>query len=520
MRKVLSGITALLVLLICCGVQAQGAPTYQETMSVVRYIVEARVMDAAGHAIKGLAPSDFEVTLAGRTAEVESVIWIGKEGGMGVSPSVEEETAEVRVPARLVVIFVSVDFARNESRIRGQMQFNENFLDPIFETLGAREGVAVLSFDSRLKVHCDFTTDREKAKAAVLRTIEIDDVPMPAPAESGPSLVRQLDPAEVERAANAEKAMLLIARALRQVEGPKLLIMPSWGMGERSDLRNGSVRFSKAWSEAVATLRRDHVPVVSVLTGLGGQLALGIAQTSHATGGVFTSAVSGFGEQSLRRIEGFLEGFYELTLRLPQPLEVGEYEVGIRAREHSLIVRSAPTVIVAPSDVLYGEAVSLFNSGEMEAALAVLRESIASESVSTFVIVERLRALVQAGQWEGALIIVEELERLNSVDGQVAEMGRQAREGLRQGREAEAMQRLIEARRRLLSGETEGVEQLLDEAIALRPELADAWHERGMLCLSEGRPDAAAGDLQRFLELESRGSRASEVRTILETIRR
>ena len=319
-RAPLSGIAVTAAIVVAAaGFSQEQQPEYRETISVVRYVVDVRVVDAAGNAIRDLTSQDFEATLAGRAATVEDATWIG--GARTADPTRDDNapvTAADQVDGRLVVFFVATDFARNASRIKGQMQFNKNFADQIFEMLDPADQVAVLSFDSRLKLRSDFTSNHAAARDAVGRSLYIENVSMPEPPEDGPSLARYLNAGEMKKAARGEDALLLVARALQQVEGAKVMVMPSWGVGE---LGSGRVALSRGWQEAIAILRRDHVPVISVHTGLDrGSLTVGIAQTSHMTGGVFASAVSEFPAQSLSRIGGFLSGYYEITLRMEEAL--------------------------------------------------------------------------------------------------------------------------------------------------------------------------------------------------------
>lgn len=516
-RPGLSGLTAVAAAALSLASMAQEPePTYSETMSIVRYVVDVRVHDASGRAVKGLASDDFEVTVGGQPAAVESASWTGR--GAGVEPVAGESGPGAPPPGRLVVFFVHTDFGRAGQRVQGQMRFNETFLDPIFEMLGESDLVAVASFDSKMKLRCEFTLDRAAARAAIVDSIEIGDVPFPKAPESGPSLARFLDPEEMKRASRGENALVLLARAIRENDGEKLLVMPSWGMGERSAL--GGVSLRAEWDEAIGILRRDHVPVVSILTGLGGQLTVGVAQTARATGGMFASAISSFPEQSIGRVAGFVEGFYELTLRLERPLGVGEHEIKVRTKDRALTSRAAPMVVVEESDELWREAVRLFNADETQTALVLLRDSIAAEQVPDYVLEDRLRALVDAAQWEGALVVADALEGMGAADAEVVAMQEEARAGMAAMRRAGARDLLRDARQLLLDGSTDRVRKLLDDAIELEPHLADAWYERGMLRLSEGDAEGATGDLRRYLELAPGGEHSGDVRTTLDVIRR
>jgi hypothetical protein len=517
-RASLWGVAMTAALLMAAAAFSQESqPEYREAISVVRYIVDARVIDAAGNAIQDLKAEDFEAMLAGRPATVEDASWVGRaRTGEAMRDDDEPITAGDRAGGRLVVFFVVTDFARNASRVKGQMQFNENFADQIFGMLGPVDQVAVLSFDSQLKLRCDFTSNHVAAREALRRSLYVENVPLPDPPEDGPSLARYLDAGEMKKAARGEDALLVVARALQRVEGAKVVIMPSWGLGE---LWSGRVTLSRGWHQAVAILRRDRVPVISVHTGLDrGSLTVGIAQTAHVTGGVFASAVSEFPTQSLSRIEGFLSGYYEITLRVDEALGPGEHNVVVRARDRRLQVRAAPLVVIDSSDVLYLEAVALFNAGETEAAIAILRDSVVSEDVPADGMVERLRALTEARQWAGALVVIEALERRDAVDPEVETMRAAAKAGMKAASSSMASERLTEARRRLLAGSVDGVEHLLDEAIAAEPLLADAWYERGMIRLATGDVSGAEGDLRRYLHLAPAGAHSSDSRALLEGI--
>ncbi|HET8774806.1 MAG TPA: hypothetical protein VFP80_13470, partial [Thermoanaerobaculia bacterium] len=57
-----------------CAVLA--APQLQETITVSRVVVDARVTQFAGEPITDLAPADFDVRIGGKRAIVEAAEWI------------------------------------------------------------------------------------------------------------------------------------------------------------------------------------------------------------------------------------------------------------------------------------------------------------------------------------------------------------------------------------------------------------------------------------------------------------
>src|SRR5207253_9594825 len=126
----------------------------------------------------------------------------------------------------------------------------------------------------------------------------------------------------MKRAAYAESALLTIAKALHGIDGPKMIILAGWGVGELQG--RAGVQLKSEWKDAVRVLHRDHVPVITLGTGLGGELTLGLQATAEATGG-FYAGTQEFETQSITRVAGALAGHYALTLRLDDLLKPGEY---------------------------------------------------------------------------------------------------------------------------------------------------------------------------------------------------
>lgn len=519
MKRLIPGLVLLASIGVCAAAEDPSAtPRFGETLTVVRYQVEARVTDSAGKAIRTLSAADFDVSIGKVRAEVEAADWIGTSADPAdARESVPADSARQSPDGRHIVFFVQTDFGRNKDRIVGQMAFMTNMAEKVLGMLQPEDRVAVLTFDSRLELRCDFTADRAAALGAIRRSLEIGMSPPPVLPASGTSIAAHLDPKEMKAAARAESALLLVARALSRIEGDRLMILPGWGFGEMSWGKGpGGDRVSlpSEWREAVGILHREHVPVITIGTG-SGQLTMGIAMTARATGGFHTSAIGPFPGQSLNRIEGALAGYYELLLRTEEPLVAGEHIVTIRAKNPRYRVYATPVIVVEQLDTLYAEAIELLNAGQIEAGLAALRQSIATTEVSPDVMMERLRMFMDAAHWEAALVVVERLEEEGAVEDEVAAMRDEARRSLALRKAWSALERLTEARRLLLDGEADKPLALLNEAVEIEPRLADAWYERGMLLLSLGRTDEGKASLRRYLELDPRGASAAAAKEAL-----
>lgn len=403
------------------------AQQYGESITVARYVLLARVVDSRGDAVRDLTAADFRVSVDGRLAHVETAEWIDvqtQQPGTG----------------RHIVFFMVSDFGRDASRLAGQMRFNA-VADDIIELLGPGDRLAVVSHDSHLKLRADFTSDRAAIRKAIRSSVRMGRVPLPEPPATGASLARHFDESAMRNAASGEAAMLLVAEALRKIEGEKMLVVAGHGFGE---VRGPRVHLRPEWHAAMALMQRERIPVLTIGTGLGGALMVGLAATARNSSGVFTF-LGDFPSQSVQRVAGMVAGSYELVLRVDAPLKPGRYPIDVR-------VTRAGTEVHAPRFVF------------VEAAAEVLIDD------------EKENARVSA-------------RRL-----------------------------FTEAMRILQDGGSDGVEALLDAAIAADATLAEAWYERGMLAVERGDDAGARRDLTRYLELEPKGKHAAEAKEMLRTL--
>src|SRR5207248_1298582 len=142
--------------------------------------------------IPGLAPDDFKVAIDGKAARVETATWIGgRDTTIGAAPqeSLSVSNADASAGAgRLIVFLFQKDL--EPSRIVGSMRMllkSRDFLG----TLAPNDRVAVLSFDSNLKIWTDFTNDRERLDAVFGHDLLLARPPASQPV-SMPSLAERI----------------------------------------------------------------------------------------------------------------------------------------------------------------------------------------------------------------------------------------------------------------------------------------------------------------------------------------
>src|SRR5262245_52307138 len=146
--------------------QSSQQPQFTDRVDVSRVVIDARPLDGRGNAILGLTADDFAVRIGRRPVRVESATWVGADSSEVLPPAADAGVSADLLPrGRLIVFLFQKDL--EPSRIIGLMKIL--FRAKTFvETLGPDDRVAIVSFDSHLKIWIDFTND----KAELLRILD------------------------------------------------------------------------------------------------------------------------------------------------------------------------------------------------------------------------------------------------------------------------------------------------------------------------------------------------------------
>ena len=265
-----------------------------------RVVLDARVLDASGDALLGLEPSDFRVTVDGREVPLESVQWISAHADPG---------SYADAGGRLLVVLVQKEL--HFSRTAGLLATMDRIRE-MAGRLGERDRVAVASYDSRLRLWTDFTNDRARVEAG-LRSVLFGG---PAIEERGmPSLAEHLDPEAAADAASPEDAIMVLARALRSVPGPKTVVLIGHGFWGIDDVARRMLEDARAPVFALDVTDADHH-----------DREWGLQDAAEQTGGFYARIRPG---HAIARLESAIAGHYVLTF--PRPvLPIGEHAVEVK----------------------------------------------------------------------------------------------------------------------------------------------------------------------------------------------
>ncbi|HEX6899606.1 MAG TPA: VWA domain-containing protein [Thermoanaerobaculia bacterium] len=336
-------LTGFLLLLAASGAAQSQEPqeSFEDEISVSLVEMVVRVVDTWGRPILDLKPEDFRVRVGKEEIPVAGLEWISAEDGeipAAAAEAPDGEGQEVTValprPGRLVVFFVQADL--NPTRISGQLRMRTRTRE-LLDTLHPGDRVAVVSYDSHLKMWQDFTRDRE-----VVHTI-LDEAMLYSPEREiapvgDPSLARGFDFAGAKKAASAERALELTARAMEPLPGEKIMIYLGWGLGRFGD---GGVQMTPSYAPAVKALRDANasVFVLDVTSADYHSLEEGLEQVAADTGGLYlkTFRLPNLATEVLSKA---ISGYYLLTLdRGQMPADEGVIEVGLRQKRGTVLAR-------------------------------------------------------------------------------------------------------------------------------------------------------------------------------------
>jgi VWFA-related protein len=329
--------------------------SFTDEITVALSTVVLRAVDTWGRPILGLQPKDFRVRAGRREIPVVAVDWIAAgepspalqppASALAVPPASSPGAPAPGAPAppppmgRLVVVFVQADL--DPSRISGQLRLRP-FTRDLLASLLPGDRVAVVSFDSHLKLRQDFSRDRAATHAAIDRGM-IYTAEGEVPADGQVSLARGFDFPAARQAASTERALELTAQALAPLPGEKLMIFLGWGLGR---FGSDGVHMSPAYYRAVRALGAARVPVfvLDVTSADGHSLEVGLEGVAAATGGMYlkTYRLPNLATDVLAKA---ISGYYVLTLDPGQLSGAAGQRVTIELRDRRGDILARPAVV-------------------------------------------------------------------------------------------------------------------------------------------------------------------------------
>lgn len=318
------------------------APTAErsESITVERLLIDAYIVADDGTPLENVTPSDLRVRVGGKPARVESVDAYEIDGEAAGTAAHDDRNLDFLQPrGRLFVYFFQTDFQR--ARVAGQMRMIDE-AQKMVDELTEWDRVAVVSFDSHLKVLLDFTRDREAMRRAIRESILIADTPQHE--RSGrPSLVEWITQREARDAATPEEALVALGRALGNIEGAKSLVYFGWGLGR---FGMGGVTMTRDWSRASALLEEARTAMFILDTSSSDyhSLEVGLKTAAEATGGIYLSTFR-LPQQARARAQRTMSKRFEISVVIDDlPRGVHPVDIQLTGRRGRVLARSSYTL--------------------------------------------------------------------------------------------------------------------------------------------------------------------------------
>jgi VWFA-related protein len=320
-------ISGAIEVLLCLGglvpallLQGQEPPperpgSYREEARVERIVVDAYVTDGSGDPIPDLTAEDFRVRVDGKPVPLESAEWVPAElPEIPIEASLTSRPISLAPPGRLIVFFFQGDFER--SRLVGLVRMGvqaRRFLEDLLPT----DRVAVVSYDSHLKLRQDFTNDHEKIRVALFDAIRTG---AQAPIEKVyfPSIAEHFDFAAAREAATPERGLFVLARALAPIPGGKTMLFFGWGLGTVGGVSGPNLRERRDFGNALRALAaaRTNIFTLDVTDADYHSLETHLQNLADLTGGTYQKTHI-FPNLAMDRVRRAISGRYVLVFQPP-----------------------------------------------------------------------------------------------------------------------------------------------------------------------------------------------------------
>jgi len=359
MRFKQATVTILAVWICTASVTAQGQDepetVIRERLEVTEVLLDVVVTDGSGNIIIGLKPEDFIIKDGDREVHAKAATFYSNRRFVdsgAVAERIGIATDEV-VSDRYFIFFF------HDQRFE-EPDLTNNILDAVrwskewvrYESL-ANDWIAVLSYDASLRVHQDFTNNKESLLKA------LDSVAKSGrPDNNWPSRIGEVEGASLRQNLPQGKdlrkqtrriysALSTVADAAGYIVGRKNMLLFSVGFGE---LRPGGnyAPDARYWPPMMESMNDNNVAVYSISwvrniameTDVQSELANSLSLIAVETGGQYFGNFINF-KEPLQRISEDNNGYYLLAYEAEYPAgEKGFREVEVRLEQPGFKIRA------------------------------------------------------------------------------------------------------------------------------------------------------------------------------------
>lgn len=324
--------------------QPQGQ--FEEKVDVKEVLLDVLVTDRQGNVIVGLDKSDFQVTEDGKPVELTGVTFYSNRRLVEASDELTKRgvTAD-QVPEDRYFVLFFVD----SPLMSQQLDAGRRAREWVKTGLLRNDWVAVVSYDSKLKVHEDFTRDRKALDQGIADAVKgkEDDGNWPSRIKegTGPSLRAGLPRGEDlrDKTVTPYDAVRLVADATGSITGRKNLLLFTSGFPAKTNTFGQYQPDQRRYPGMSRALNDSNVAVYPIdLSPAGTENTLSdfMNQLANDTGGRYYFNFTNF-TTPLEQIASENSGYYLLSYRSEKPAgATGFQEVRVKATNPEFRIRA------------------------------------------------------------------------------------------------------------------------------------------------------------------------------------
>jgi VWFA-related protein len=336
-----------ILFLLFAAAAAGQQPPFGEKIDVNLVLLDAVVTDARGNQILGLDKDDFVVMENGVPQKIDSVDYFTNRRMLNAPENKAAFKVErVRDERYFVFFFDKPQENALFDRLVLARKAAKDFID---KQMKPNDVIAIVGHDVRLKIYCDFTSNKSQLARALDQSSGnargmTDASNAPA---SGASILRHLDTTRmINSTGTVYEALELLGEALRPIRARKDLVLFSAGIYEPGEeIRNGMIlNTSRYYDPMIGALNRADVSVYSVNLQDAPNPPPFVDQTLQRIAGDTNGDYFRFNTSfspALRRIENVTNGYYLISYYTNHPAgQHGFQKVSVSVKNPDFKVRA------------------------------------------------------------------------------------------------------------------------------------------------------------------------------------
>ena len=255
-----------LALALALPAASQEPPKYEETVDVNLVLLDVTVTDRKGNQILGLTKDDFVVKIDGEEKPVESMEYFTNRRLLDMPEAQAEFKVErVKDVRYFVVVFHTFPDPAFRQTFRNDMiAARRASLDFVEKRMRPEDKLAVASYDIRLKLFADFTSDKTILAKAIDEASTFSNGITTAPDNvADDSIFKELNVrAMINDTGRVYDGLELLANAIKPIAARKVFLLFSPGIGEPSDFSSQIPENDAVWFDPMlAAIQKANVTV-------------------------------------------------------------------------------------------------------------------------------------------------------------------------------------------------------------------------------------------------------------------